>query len=135
VSQENVEIVRALAEAFGAATTSDLFDFFAADIEWDASLHTVPDLVGVYRGHEGVGTAWRRWLSAWRDLEFEFELRDAGNDVVMLIRNQRQFGRHSGIATEAPPYAMVFTLRAGKVVRFRIFPDHESALRAVGLGD
>jgi ketosteroid isomerase-like protein len=59
---------------------------------------------------------------------------DAGDDVVMLIRNQRQWGRHSGIAVDFPPYAMVFTVREGKVVRLRTFPDQESALEAVGLG-
>ena len=33
----------------------------------------VDDLTGVYRGHEGVRTYWRRWLQAWRDLEFEVQ--------------------------------------------------------------
>jgi hypothetical protein len=52
---------------------------------------------------------------------------------LVLIRNQRQWGRHSGIATELPPYAQVFTLRDGKLVRWRTFPTQESALEAVGL--
>jgi hypothetical protein len=32
------------------------------DVEWDASQLTemVPDLAGVYRGHDGVPTYWRR---------------------------------------------------------------------------
>jgi ketosteroid isomerase-like protein len=134
VSRENVEIVRALAEAFQGRDHERPFDFYAADIEWDASLHPAPDVAGVYRGHEGVRTCWRRWLSAWQDLEFEVEdVRDAGDDVVMLVRNHRQLGRHSGIVTEVPPYAMVFTFCAGKVVRFRFFPEQRSTLKAVGL--
>lgn len=78
---------------------------------------------------------WRRWLSAWRDLEFEIQDVSAGkgDDVVALIRNQRQWGRHSGIATETGPYGLVFTVRGGKVVRWRAYPDHQSALEAAGI--
>ena len=56
-----------------------------------------------------------------------------GDEVVALIRNQRQWGRLSGIPTELPPFGIVYTFRDGKVVRMRAFPDHESALKAVGL--
>jgi ketosteroid isomerase-like protein len=143
MSQENVEIVRATMEAYRnpevmALLASGELDLSLADpeIEWDASrLETmIPDLAEVYRGHEGVRTYWRRWFEAWRDLEFEIQdVLDAGDDVVVLIRNQRQWGRHSGISTELPPYAQVFTLREGKLVRWRTFPSQESALEAVGL--
>jgi ketosteroid isomerase-like protein len=33
------------------------------------------------------------------------------------------------------PYGLVFTIRAGKVVRWRAFPDRESALEAAGLSE
>jgi ketosteroid isomerase-like protein len=75
-------------------------------------------------------------LSAWRDLEFEVQdVLDAGDEVVALIRNQRQWGRHSGIQTEMPPYGLVFTIRNGKMVRRRSFSDHGSALKVVGLSE
>jgi hypothetical protein len=57
------------------------------------------------------------------------------NVEMVLIRNQRQWGRHSGIRTELPPYAQVFTLRAGRLVRRRTSPDQASALAAVRLAD
>src|SRR5436190_23339347 len=106
------------------------------EIEWDASRldELIPDLAGVYWGHEGVRTYWRRWFEAWKDLQFELQdVLDAGDEVVTLIRNQRQWGRHTGICTELPPWAMVFTFRDGVLVRWRAFPDHHSALKAVGL--
>lgn len=31
------------------------------------------------------------------------------------------------------PYGLVFTIRGGKVVRWRMYPDHQSALEAAGL--
>ena len=145
MSQENVELVRAAVEAYqrpemvAALASGDLdFEMFDPDIEWDASRlrEMIPDLAGIYRGHEGVRTYWRRWFEAWRDLQFEIEdVRDAGDEVVVLIRNQRQWGRHTGIPTELPPWAMVFTIRAGKLVRWRTFPSHHEALEAVGLSE
>jgi ketosteroid isomerase-like protein len=143
VSQENVEIVRALMEAYQqpemmAALVDGELDLELADpqIEWDASRLTemLPDLAEIYRGHDGVRTYWRRWFDAWKDLQFEIEdVLDAGDDVVVLIGNQRQWGRHTGICTELPPYAQVFTMRDGKLLRWRTFPDQMSALKAVGL--
>jgi hypothetical protein len=52
---------------------------------------------------------------------------------LALIRNQRQWGRRSGIATDVPPYGLVFTIRGGKVVRWRLYPEQRSALEAAGL--
>ena len=138
MSQENVEIVRELLTAFEQRDHERAFDNYDPDIEWDASgmAATVPDLAGIYRGHDGVRTYWRRWLSAWKDIDFELEdVLDGGDEVVALIRNQHQWGRHSGIATEIPPYALVFTFRDGKVIRWRSFPDQESGLRAAGLSE
>ncbi|HSB54627.1 MAG TPA: nuclear transport factor 2 family protein, partial [Gemmatimonadales bacterium] len=83
---------------------------------------------------EGVRAYWRRWLSAWTDLQFEIEdIVDHGDEVVALIRNQRQWGRHSGIETEIPPYGIVFSFRDGKVVRWCGYPDQAAALEAAGL--
>jgi len=138
MSQENVELVRDLLEAFQRRDHERAFDFYDPDIEWDATrvAELIPDLAGVYHGHEGVRTYWREWLSAWKDLQFEVEdLRDGGEEVVALIRNQRQWGRHSGIATDIPSYGIVFTIRDGVVVRWRTYPDHESALEAAGLSE
>jgi ketosteroid isomerase-like protein len=121
MSQENVELVRRLLDMFARRDHEGVFEFYDPDIEWDsiAWKSTAVDtgvggtagLAGVYRGPEGVRTYWRRWLEAWKDLEFEVEhVLDAGDEVVA-----------------------VFTIRGGKVVRWRIYPDQQSALEAAGL--
>jgi ketosteroid isomerase-like protein len=133
MSQANVELVRELLEAFRRRDHERAFDFYDPDIVWE---HLGSDPLGsrIYRGHEGVRAYWREWLSAWRDLQFEIQdLRDAGDDVVALIHNQRQWGRQTGIETQMPPYGLVFTIRGGKVVRWRFYPDQESALKEAGL--
>ena len=147
MSQQNVEIVRAMteagrgSEAVGriAREEFDLSFFFDPEIELDATgardVFDIPDIADVYRG-EGVRTFWRLWYEAWRDVQFDVQdYLDAGDEVVVLICNQRQLGRYSGIPSELPPYALVYTFRNDKVVRWRIFPDHDSALKAVGLAE
>jgi ketosteroid isomerase-like protein len=137
MSQENVEIIRALFEAFDRRDAKTMESFMAPDVEWDATRFAglIPDLVGIYRGLEGTQSFWRTWLSSWKDLRFEYELRDTDDDVVALIRNQRQWGRHSGIETDIPPYAWLYTLRGGKVIRACFYPDQEQALEAAGLSE
>jgi ketosteroid isomerase-like protein len=124
-------------ETLALLASGDLdFGLFDPDIEWDArgTASVVSDPAEVYRGHEGIRTFWRQWLEAWRDLQFEIQdVQDAGDEVALLICNQRNWGRHSGILTEFPPHAQVFTSRDGKVVRWRSFSDQQSALKAVGL--
>ena len=137
MSEENVELVRRLLDMFAHRDHEGVFAYYDPKIEWDAThlrAAGLDDLAGVYHGHDGVRTYWRRWLQAWSDLEFEVQdVLDAGDEVVALIRNQRQWGRRSGIAVEMPPYGLVFTIRGGKVVRWRNFRDQESALEAAGL--
>jgi ketosteroid isomerase-like protein len=139
MSQENVELVQRLLEMFARREHEAVFAFYDPEIEWDASqigTMGLDDLAGVYHGHDGVRTYWRRWLQAWADMEFEVQdVLDAGDEVVALIRNQRQWGRHSGIPVDMPPYGLVFTVRAGRVVRWRNFSNQASPLEAVGLGE
>ena len=143
MSEESVELVKRLLEMFDAREHEAVFAFYDPNIEWDAtsmggdSANPIPDeLREIYHGHEGVRTYWRRWLQAWADIEFEVEdVLDAGDEVVALIRNQRQWGRRSGIVTDMPSYGLVFTIRNGKVVRWRGYSDTQSALNAAGLGE
>ena len=143
MSQEYVQIVRAATEAvknpegIARLARGDFdFSFIDPEIEWDASraADVIPDLADVYWGYEGISTYWRRWLEAWRYMEFDVQdILDAGDEIVVLICNQRQWGRYTGIASEIPPFALIYPFRDGKVVRFRVFPDHDTALKAVGL--
>src|SRR5829696_7005224 len=97
MSQENVEVVRTLFDTFARRDHEAAFDYYASDIEWDAShAREVGDVdtAGIYHGHDGVRAYWRRWLSAWEDVEAtEVEFVDAGQTVVALIHQQRLRGR------------------------------------------
>ena len=135
MSQENLDLIHEMHEAFLRRDAETANQLLADDIEWDTTriAETVPDLAGVYRGAEQSRDLWRAWLSPWRKLEMEYELRDSGDDVVSLIREQRQWGRYSGVVTEIQPYAWVYAVREGKVVRGCWYPDHRAGLEAAGL--
>jgi uncharacterized protein len=137
VSAENVALVRELLEMFAHRQHERVFEYYDPEIEWDAtraSNNFMSDLARVYRGHDGVRQYWRDWLSAWSDLAFEVEdVLDGGDEIVALIHDQRQWGRSSGVETSVPDYSLVFTIRDGKVVRWRAFPDKASGIAAAGI--
>ncbi len=144
MSQENVELWRAGIEDYLAGKTEfdedgmltkfggqeDLWD---PDIEWDASeAADVPDLGGVHRGKDAVRRWWREWLAAWEIVEFEYDLFDAGDRVVMLL-DQRMRGRSTGIEVPLGKYAQVATFRDGLMVHWKLYLSQTEALEAVGL--
>lgn len=137
MSQENVATVEMLLDRFRAGD-HDVFEHYDPEIEWDATRGAdhVQDIAKLYRGHEGVRAYWREWLTAWEPMRtWDYEVRDGGESVVALISGQVNRGRHSGIEVEIPPYALVFTLRDRKVIRWAFHSDQAEALRAVGLSE
>src|SRR5204862_4976381 len=133
MSQENVEIVRRALEAFTRG------DIAAALVPVDPAVEIYPpvedpDMDDVYRGHEGARKYLEQWLEPWEEFQFETEeLIDAGDQVVVTYR-QRGRGKGSGIEIENTR-AAVATMRDGKVIRGRVYPDRAAALKAAGLSD
>ena len=138
MSAENVRLVREVTEAWQRREQEETFAFVHQEVEWDATrvAEAIPDAADLYFGHDGVRAYWRRWLSAWSDLQFEIEdVVDAGDEVVLLIGNQTQWGRQSGIAIELPPYGAVFTVQGGMITRVRWYLNQAEALAAAGLSE
>jgi hypothetical protein len=139
MSQENVEALRTAIEDFRTASESDWQASLAGfarlldpEIEWDATASPQPDSSGVYRGPEGVARFWQEWLGAWETLRWDYELIDAGDRVVQLIRDQRMRGRSTGIEVSVGNYANVATFKDGRMVHWKLYMSHEEALEAVG---
>ena len=140
MSQENVEIVRRVTEAFGAGTRetdregmlTKIAELWDPEIEMDASEVPVLDISGVYRGADAVRQVWREWLAAWETTPFDYELVDAGDRVVQLLDLQVR-GRSTGIEMPFGKFAFVYTVRDGLIVRQKLYMDQSEALKAVGL--
>jgi ketosteroid isomerase-like protein len=137
MSQENVEVVRGVYEAYDRGDVTAVFAAYDPEIEWHVLGLTSAE-VGfdpVYVGHDGVRNFWRLWLSAWETTSFEYhEFIDAG-EYVVVVQSQRNRGRTSGIELEWNFYAQVWTIQHAKVVRVEFFPTRTEALEAVGLSE
>jgi ketosteroid isomerase-like protein len=134
MSQENVERMRVMHEAFLAGKSEFGAELLDPEIEWDASESPVFDMRGVFRGPEAVRQFWRGWLAAWETVQFEYELLDAGDRVVALI-DQRMRGRSTGIELPFGKYAAVYTFRDGLMVHYKFYASQSEALEAAGLSE
>ena len=131
MSQENVEIVRAVYEEWAKG------NFRAAGELWDQRVVFVPVAElpdsGDYFGLEGVTTFMRAFLQPWTRFTITAEeLIEAGDSVVVLAHMQGT-GRESGLVTDLEQQFQVWTFRGRSVIRFEAFQDRDEALEAVGL--
>jgi ketosteroid isomerase-like protein len=130
MSEENVEIVRAVYDAYNRGDFDAVFERFHEDIEWsDPPGHPGG---GTRHGHEGVRESLSKWVGTWDDYHYELrELIDLG-DHVLAGGWQGGRGKGSGVEVSEGVFSL-YTLRAGKVVRQRMFRDRGQALEAAGL--
>ena len=77
---------------------------------------------------------WREWLSAWETVQFDYELLDAGDRVVLLAEFGMR-GRASGIETTLGKFAWVSTFRDELIVHAKLHMNQAEALEAAGLSN
>src|SRR5215216_6018471 len=128
MSQENVEIVRQMWEAFSGDDPASGLSFCDSDIEWDGT--NLPDGT-VARGHEAIVEHAMRWAEMWDEWRMEPErVIDAEGDRVILVF--REIGRtESGLQIDER-HAELYAVREGKVVYRKGFSDPADALEAAG---
>jgi uncharacterized protein len=132
MSQQNVEIVRRVSDAFAAGDSDTLFALVAPEIEWDFSHVDTWLEEKIYRGYDGIAEFFGKWVREWDDYSFEVEdIIDAGDRVVAIVRDEGR-GKSSGIKLERR-HAEVWTVRGGKVTRIEPYDEKAEALAAVGL--
>ena len=133
MSQENVEVVRRVSEAWQRDDFEGFLCLLDPDIKWLTA--TERELGTVYQGHEGVRELWNHWRTEFEDVWIETgEVRDLGGERVLRLAHIRFRGPASGIVVESQ-LALVQTLRDGKIVRSMDYLSHEEALKAVGLAE
>ena len=131
MSQENVEIVRRCVEAYLAGDNEDALAAYDAEVEFDVSLRPEGQ---IYRGRAGVAEAMRVWIGTWEDWRVDIEdIADAGDRVLVTLRESGR-GKGSGIEIDQRVFG-VFTLRDGKIIRWKAFLDRDQALEAAGLSE
>ncbi|HEV7584842.1 MAG TPA: nuclear transport factor 2 family protein [Solirubrobacteraceae bacterium] len=134
MSQENVEIVRDSWRAFADRGLDGLAEFWDEAINWRAIEGAVDD-VGEMQGAEAMRGYLQDWLDTFEDItSVPTELLEAGDDRVVAVLHVTGRARLSGVTAELR-YAIVYTLRGGKIVRGREYASRQEALEAVGLSE
>jgi ketosteroid isomerase-like protein len=134
MSQENVEVVRRMIQAFADGGLDAMAEFWDPDIDWRAAEGAVDD-VGEMHGPVAV----RRYIQDWIDTFDDFsvvveQLRDVGDNRVLGVQRLTGRAKLSGTETDLR-YALVSTISDGKVVRAREYMSLDQALEAVGLSE
>lgn len=129
MSRENVEIVQQMYDAYNRRDAATALSAFDPEVVWDARHH--PD-GRVYHGHAGIQEFLRAWHNLWESTHSEPErFLDAGDEVVVLTREMTRL-KDSGLEV-TEPHAEIYTLRHGKIIRWRAFTNPHDALEAVRL--
>jgi ketosteroid isomerase-like protein len=132
MSQENVEIVKRLMDAFNERDLDTFVEITTPDFEWTTSMTAVEG--EIFRGREGIETYFGRMRDAWDEFRaLASEFRDLGDRVLWLGRLEGR-GRGSGVPVTAP-LDILFDFRDHEISRIRSFLDHAKALRAAGLSE
>ena len=130
-----MEIVRGLFESFESWDRSDRWaglDLIDPDIE--VVVDSQVDFDGTYRGHAGLGKMVGAFWGEFEDIRSWIEVAiPAGSHVVVEARFSGR-GKRSGVEIDAGNW-QVWSLRDGKVVRWRIVRTKQKALEAAGLRD
>jgi len=118
MSQENVEVVRRMIQAFADGGLDAMAEFWDPDIDWRAAEGAVDD-VGEMHGPVAVRRYIQEWIDTFDDFSVVVEqLRDVGDNRVLGVQRLTGRAKLSGTQTDLR-YALVSTISDGKVVRAR----------------
>jgi ketosteroid isomerase-like protein len=133
MSQENVEVVRAVFDAQRRQDWEAFPRLYDPEIEWEDVSGLWGDW-GTRRGFEDVQNAFLTWFEAFEHVDFrldEASIVESGDDVVATHRTAGR-GRGSGLEVDQR-ITLIWTVHGGRVTRVRAYRDRAEALEAAGL--
>jgi ketosteroid isomerase-like protein len=129
MSQENVEIVLRLIEAFQHDEEEAMLSMVDPAIEW----YPIGEGHSLSRGHEAAIRVRRRsWLEVWEGRRIDVEEVKDGADGVVACLHLTGRGKLSGVEVDLRVY-MHYKLRDGKIAYVYEYADRAEALEAAGL--
>jgi ketosteroid isomerase-like protein len=132
MSQENVEIVRRMNEAWNGRDHGAWLAAYSPEAEIDWSRSRGP-LKGVYRGHDELEAFWDAFWSTFEDVQVEYHgFTEVGREVV--VPNTAHIRGRQGIEVVARS-TFVYTVENGQITRNRMFQERAEALEAAGLSE
>jgi hypothetical protein len=128
VSQSNVELARSALRAFEQRDMNAIETLCTPDIEFDWSRRLLDPTVT--RGYDGVREFFEEVDGIFDEIVFEEEEVLAFGDDVLVVSTGRFRGRTSGVDVTAHG-AILWTIRDGRLARFRFYQTKEDALEAL----
>ena len=130
MSRQNIEMFRRNVEAFNRGDEEAWLEAYHPDATF-APIST--PIAGVYRRHAGL----RRWFADNRESFETFlvafaDIRDLGDDRLLVIGTIHLRARGSGIETDVPT-AAIATWREGLLIDWKDYGDPAMAIEAAGL--
>jgi ketosteroid isomerase-like protein len=133
MSQENVEVIHRLYEAFSRRDFEDAVRNLHRDFELFPAI-AGPDWADHYRGHDGAKEFWQVITEVWETATVEFkEAIEAPANRIVAVEHWRTGGR-DGIEIDFQ-LTEVYAFRDGLIVRIDGFLDKAEALEAAGLSE
>jgi len=132
-SNQNVELLRRFYESFNQGDLDSVLELCTEDVEVYKDPEVV-EMVSAFtpRGQERVAQYLRGWLDSWSDYVARPEgFLQSGEDVAALTQ-LRARGKNSQFEIEGD-MADVFTVRDGRIARFRLYVQRHDALDSLGL--
>jgi ketosteroid isomerase-like protein len=132
MSQENVEIVRAVFDAYFRNDMESVLRLIDPEIVV-TQRPELPDAM-TRHGHDGVIEAIRAWPNQWDDFRVEVVQIVDADDHVAVRTHQHGRGKGSGIEVEDEIW-FVFAFRNAKVAEWRMYNSRAEALQAAGMSE
>jgi uncharacterized protein len=132
-SAGNVELLRRFYESFNQHDLDSVLELCTADVEVYQDPEVV-EMVAAFapRGQERVAQYLRGWLDSWSDYHARPEKFLQSGEEVAALTQARARGKNSQFEIEGE-MADVFTVREGRIARFRLYIQRHTALDALGI--
>jgi ketosteroid isomerase-like protein len=129
-TQENLQVVKDGYTAFSRGDISALLALMAEDVEWHIPGTGLP-LAGTYRGRDGVATFFQKLAADTEILDFQPREFVADGERVLVVGWERAKVKATNRIVELD-WIMSFTVRNGKVAKFREYTDTKALADAYG---
>jgi len=130
MSNQNVEVVQRLYDAFNSGDVASVLELIDADFEAvvPPAFSAEPD---TYRGHAGIRRYFESFREAMSEIRFEPQrFWDVGHSVVVAARLTAK-GRRTAIRVEQQ-FAQLWRVRDGRATAVRTYVSVAEALAAAG---
>ena len=133
MSQENVELVRRLIEAYNRADFQTVAEGCDEGFEFTSVMTAVEETS--YRGRDALETYWADMNETWEEWDVEvLQVLEGREDAVAAVTRLVGKGKSSGAPVDRT-IGISYWVRNGKLWRMRSYLDPAEALEAVGLSE